>query len=51
MFKSKKKNIYLENSLIEVKNKIKQISQSTLDDLLKDSIISNSQSDLIHTIF
>lgn len=51
MFKSKKKIIYLENSFNEVKNKMKQISQSTLDELLKDSNISNSQSDLVHDIF
>jgi len=49
--RAKKKIIYLENSLNEVKNKMKQISQSTLDELLKGSNISNSQSNLIHEIF
>jgi len=49
--RANKKIIYLENSLNEIKNKMKQISQSTLDDLLKNCNISNSQSDLIHEIF
>jgi len=43
--------VYLENSLNEIKNNMKQISQSRLEELLKDSNISNSQSDLVHEIF
>jgi len=49
--RAKKKIIYLENSLNEVKNKMKQISQSRLEELLEDSNVSKSQSDLIHEIF
>lgn len=49
--RAKKKIVYLENSLNELKNNMKQISQSRLEELLKDSNISNSQSDLVHEIF
>lgn len=49
--RASKRIIYLENNLQTIKNKMTEMSQSRLEELLENSNISKSQAELIHEIF
>lgn len=51
MTRASKRIIYLENNLNNIKNEMKSISQFRLEELLNNSNISNSQSELIREMF